>query len=167
MPRFDFAQSSPDAYRAMLGLERVVARSALEPTLRHLVKVRASQLNGCAFCLDMHWKDARADGESEQRLYGLDAWRESSYYTERERAALAWCEALTLLTDGHVPDEVYDAVRPHFSERDLADLSLAIVAINGWNRLMVASRRDAGSYVPGSAAAARGGAGAATPTPGG
>jgi AhpD family alkylhydroperoxidase len=156
MPRFDFAQSSPEAYRAMLGLERVVAQSALEPALRELVKVRASQLNGCAFCIDMHWKEARAAGESEQRLYGLDAWRESPYYTDRERAALEWCEALTLLAEGHVPDEVHEAVRPHFPERDLADLSLAIVAINGWNRLMVASRREAGTYVAGAKRQAHG-----------
>lgn len=149
-PRFDFAKASPDAYRAMLGLEHALAQSGLEPPLRELVKVRASQVNGCAFCLDMHWKEARALGESEQRLYGLDAWRESPYYTDRERAALEWCEALTLVAEGHVPDEVYEAVRPHFSERELADLTLAVVAINGWNRAMIASRREAGTHVPGS-----------------
>jgi AhpD family alkylhydroperoxidase len=147
-PRFDFAKASPDAYRAMVGLERALAQGAIEPPLRELVKVRASQMNGCAFCLDMHWKDARAAGESEQRLYGLAAWREAPWYTARERAALAWCEALTFLTDGYVTDEVYQAVRPHFSERELADLSLAIVTINAWNRLMIASRREAGTHVP-------------------
>lgn len=147
-PRFDFAKASPDAYRAMLGLERALAQGAIEAPLRELVKVRASQMNGCAFCIDMHWKEARAAGESEQRLYGLDAWRESPYYTVRERAALAWCEALTFLTDGYVPDEVHDAVRPHLSERELADLSLVVVTINAWNRLMIASRREAGTHVP-------------------
>src|SRR5919198_2756433 len=105
--------------------------------LLELVKMRASQINGCAFCLDMHSKDARARGESEQRLYLLNAWREAPFYTERERAALAWTEAVTLITDGHVPDDVYDEVRAHFSEKELADLTLAVATINAWNRLSI------------------------------
>ncbi len=112
------------------------------------LRLRASQLNGCAFCIDMHWKDARARGESEQRLYGLDAWRESPYYSARERAALAWCEALTLVAQGHVPDEAWAEVRPHFSDRELANLTLAVIAINGWHRLAIASRADAGGDAP-------------------
>ncbi len=154
MPRFDFAQASPDAYRAMAGLERMLSQCAIEPPLRELVKLRASQLNGCAFCIDMHWKDARAAGETEQRLYGLDAWEESPYYTPRERAALAWCEALTRVAEGHVPDEVYEEVRPHFTDRELADLTLAIVAINGWNRIAISTRREAGTHVPAARPAA-------------
>jgi AhpD family alkylhydroperoxidase len=114
--------------------------------------MRASQINGCAYCLDMHSKDARANGETEQRLYGLDAWRETPYYSERERAALEWTEALTLVADTHVPDDVYERVRKHFSEDELAHLSLAIVAINGWNRLNVAARTVPGDYVPRSLA---------------
>ncbi len=160
MPRFDFAQASPDAYRAMAGLERALAQCAIEPALRELVKLRASQLNGCAFCIDMHWKDARAAGETEQRLYGLDAWRESPYYSPRERAALEWCEALTLVAQSHVPDAVFDAVRPHFSDRELADLTLAIVAINAWNRVAISTRREAGSYAPPERVAAAEGAAA-------
>ena len=113
-----------------------------------MVKLRASQMNGCAYCIDMHWKDARAAGESEQRLYGLDAWREASYYTDRERAALEWTEALTNITDGHVPDAVYDAVRGHFSDKELADLTWAVAAINAWNRVAIAFRSEAGTYEP-------------------
>src|SRR3954454_10325727 len=120
-PRLDTGAVSPAAYRAMFGLEKFSHESSIEPKLAHLLKMRASQINGCAYCLDMHWKDARALGESEQRLYGLDAWREADYYTERERAALAWTEAVTNVQDGHVPDAAYDTVRSHFSERELAD----------------------------------------------
>jgi AhpD family alkylhydroperoxidase len=115
--------------------------------------MRASQINGCAFCLDMHSKDARAAGETEQRLYLLNAWREAPFYTERERAALAWTEALTLISDNHVPDEVYNEVRQYFSEQELVDLSLAVVAINGWNRLAISFRSEVGAYQPGMAAA--------------
>ncbi len=146
--RFDFTKASPGAYRALAGLERFLATSELDRGLLDLVRLRASQMNGCAYCIDMHWKDARAGGEGEQRLYGLDAWRESPYYSDRERAALEWCEALTFVADGHVPDDVYEAVRPHFSERELAELTLAIIAINGWNRLAIATRAEAGTYVP-------------------
>jgi AhpD family alkylhydroperoxidase len=137
---------------AMLGLEKQVSKGGLDNKLLHLVRMRASQINGCAYCLDMHSKDARAAGETEQRLYGLNAWRETPYYSARERAALEWTEALTLVTEGHVPDEVYERVRQEFSDDELAHLSLAIVAINGWNRLNVAVRTVPGDYVPGSLA---------------
>jgi AhpD family alkylhydroperoxidase len=113
-----------------------------------LVQLRASQINRCAYCIDMHWKDLRSAGETEQRLYGLDAWRESPYYSDRERAALAWTEAVTLATDGFVPDPVYDQVRSHFSEKELVDLTIAVVTINAWNRMNVAFRTEAGNYQP-------------------
>lgn len=135
--------------RALLGLS-VPQTSGLEPELLELVKMRASQINGCAFCLDMHTKDARAMGESEQRLYLLPAWRETDFYTERERAALAWAEALTEIADDRVPDEVFAEVRPHFSDDELAYLTLAVVAINSFNRFNVALRMPAGSYQPGA-----------------
>jgi AhpD family alkylhydroperoxidase len=141
-------RSVPDGYKAMSGLETYLATCGLEPILMHLVKLRASQINGCAFCIDMHWKDLRAEGETEQRLYGLDAWREAPYYTDRERAALAWTEAVTLVTQGHVPDEVYEAVRRHFDEKELSNLTLVISTINAWNRLAIAQRVKAGSYNP-------------------
>ena len=114
----------------------------------NLIDLRASQINGCAYCLDMHWKDLKAAGESDQRLYSLDAWRETPFYTDRERAALAWAEAVTLITDGHVPDEVYEEARRHFSEKELVDLTLGVVAINGWNRLSIAFRTVPGIYQP-------------------
>jgi AhpD family alkylhydroperoxidase len=147
-PRFNLA-IAPEAYRAMSGLEGYLKRSGVEPNLLHMVKLRASQINGCAYCIDMHWKDARAGGETEQRLYGLAAWEESPYYTDRERAALAWTEALTNLSDGHVSDAAYDTVRAHFGEKELADLSWAVAAINAWNRVAIASRAEAGTYKPG------------------
>ena len=147
-PRIEGAKVAPGVYHAMLGLETYLHQSGIEIPLLHLIKLRASQLNGCAYCIDMHWKDLRAVGESEQRLYGLDAWRESPYYTERERAALAWTEAVTLITDGHVSDEVYEEVRPHFSEKELADLTFAIATINAWNRLAISLRAEAGKYHP-------------------
>jgi len=147
-PRIDIAKISPGAYRAMAGLEQYIHSTSLEPGLVLLLKFRASQINGCAYCLDMHSKDARALGETEQRLYGLDAWRESPYYTDRERAALAWIEALTLIREGHVEDEVFEAARKVFSEQELVDLSMVAVAINGWNRIAIAFRAEAGSYQP-------------------
>jgi len=147
-PRIDIAKISPGAYRAMAGLEQYIHSTSLEPGLVLLLKFRASQVNGCAYCLDMHSKDARALGETEQRLYGLDAWRESPYYTDRERAALAWIEALTLIREGHVEDEVFEAARKVFSEQELVDLSMVAVAINGWNRIAIAFRAEAGSYQP-------------------
>ena len=146
--RFDAAALAPGAFHAMLGLERYLAGCGLEAKLLHLMKLRASQVNGCAYCIDMHWKDARALGETEQRLYGLDAWREAPYYTDRERAALAWTEAVTLVHVGQVPDEVYDAVRAHLSEQEVADLTVAAATINAWNRIAIASRAPAGSYRP-------------------
>ena len=152
--RIDVMHVSPGIIHAMLGLERQVQKAGLDSKLLDLVRMRASQINGCAYCLDMHSKDARAKGETEQRLYGLDAWRETPYYSPRERAALDWTEALTLVSETRVPDEVYERVREQFSEEELANLSLAIVAINGWNRLNVAARTVPGDYVPGNAAAA-------------
>jgi AhpD family alkylhydroperoxidase len=146
--RLNIAAVSAGAYHAMLGLEKYVHETSIEPKLVHLLKMRASQINGCAYCLDMHSKDARALGETEQRLYGLDAWREAPYYTDRERAALEWTEALTLVTDGHVPDEVYESARRQFSERELVELAMIAVAINGWNRLCIGFRVEAGTYQP-------------------
>src|SRR5690242_8258981 len=146
-PRLALRQVAPRLYDAQLRLEKAV-HGALEPTLLELVKTRASQINGCAFCLDMHTKDARAAGETEQRLYALSAWEETPFFTDRERAALAWTEAVTRVANTHVPDEVFQSVRKHFTEKELVDLTLAIVAINGWNRLAVAFRTVPGSYQP-------------------
>lgn len=143
--RFDY---SPKAYQPMQGLEKYLEECGLEESLLHLIKLRVSQINGCAYCLDMHWKDLRAIGENEQRLYSLDAWRECPYYTERERAALAWAEAVTLITDGHVPDAVHEEARGQFKEKELSDLTMVVVAINGWNRIAIASRMEPGTYQP-------------------
>jgi AhpD family alkylhydroperoxidase len=151
--RIDLMHVSPGIIQAMLGLERQVRKSGLDATLLDLVRMRASQINGCAYCLDMHSKDARANGETEQRLHGLVAWRDAPYYSARERAALEWTEALTLVSETHVPDDVYERARAQFTEDELMHLSLAIVAINGWNRLNVAARTVPGGYVPGSLAA--------------
>ena len=151
-PRISLMNVSPGIIHAMLGLEKQVSKAGLDGKLLDLVRLRASQINGCAYCLDMHSKEARAGGETEQRLYGPDAWRETPYYSARERAALEWTEALTLVTQGHVPDDVYERVRQEFSADELAHLSLAIVAINGWNRLNVAARTVPGDYVAGSLA---------------
>ena len=145
--RLDYRKSFPEALRAMAGLEDAVEASGLEPELLELVKMRASQLNGCAYCLDMHSKDARARDESEQRLHVLAAWREAPFYSERERAALAWCEALTLLPETGAPDAVYAQAREQFDEQELVALTLAIVAINGWNRFAVGFRTEVGGYV--------------------
>lgn len=147
-PRLNIGQLASGAYQALFSLEAYIASCGLEPNLKHLLKLRASQLNGCAFCIDMHWKDARALGEAEQRLYGLDAWEESPYYTDRERAAIAWVEAVTNLHDGHVPDSAFEQVRAHFSEKEVADLTVLAAAINAWNRLAIASRATAGGYKP-------------------
>ena len=148
-PRINFATVSPGALKAMLGLGNYLRQSDLDPNLLDLISLRVSQINGCAYCIDMHWKDLRAAGETEQRLYGLDAWREAPYYTERERAALAWAEAVTLVTDGHVPDEVFEQVHEHFDDEELVDLTLGLVAINGWNRLNIACRNTPGTYQAG------------------
>ena len=148
-PRLDAVKASPAAYQAMLALEMSVRKSShLEPSLIELVKMRASQINGCAYCLDMHSKDARAAGETEQRLYALNAWEETPFFTDRERAALAWTEAVTLVTQGHVSDAVYEEARQRFSEEELVNLSLAIVTINAWNRLSIAFRAVPGEYQP-------------------
>ncbi|MFL5327328.1 MAG: carboxymuconolactone decarboxylase family protein [Gemmataceae bacterium] len=144
--RMEYWKVAPGSFKAMSSLETYLRESGFDKTLLHMVKLRASQINGCAYCIDMHWKDARAAGESEPRLYGLNAWREASYYIDRERAALAWTEALTNITDGHAPDAIYDKVRGHFSEKELADLTWAIAAINAWNRVAIAFRSEAGSY---------------------
>jgi AhpD family alkylhydroperoxidase len=145
--RVDYSKVFPKGLEAMLGLEQSVRRSGLEPSLLELVKLRASQLNGCAYCLDMHSKDARAQGEDEQRLHVLAAWRETPFYSPRERAALAWCEALTLLPQTGAPDDVFDAVEAQFSTEEIAALTFQIVAINGWNRLAVGLRTPVGDYV--------------------
>ena len=145
-PRFNYVTTTPGLYHAMLGMEKYLHECGLEEPLIHLIKLRASQINGCAYCIDMHWKDLRAIGESEQRLYGLDAWRESPYYSDRERAALTWTEAVTLVAGGQVDDLVYEAVKPHFTEKELADLTFAIVTINGWNRLAISARTQPGRY---------------------
>ena len=147
--RLEFLKVSPRAVKALLGLQAVVNESGLEHSLLELVKMRASQINGCAYCLDMHSKDAIAAGETPQRLLLLDAWREAPFYSERERAALAWTEAVTRLHDGDVPDDVYEVARAQFSEEHLVMLSLAVIAINSWNRMLIPFRTEAGNYRPG------------------
>jgi AhpD family alkylhydroperoxidase len=146
--RIAYLKVAPGAYKAILGLEEYLHQCGPEATLLDLVKLRASQVNGCDYCIDMHWKDLRAAGENEQRLYGLDAWEESPYYSDRERAALAWTEAVTNIRDGHVRGEVYENVRKHFSDKELADLTLAVAAINAWNRLAISARTEPGTYQP-------------------
>ena len=147
-PRLDYAAANPAVAKAMAALEGTVRQSGLEHSLLELVKMRASMINGCAYCIDMHSKDARADGETEQRLYALSAWREAPFYTDRERAALAWTEAVTNVAETHVPDDVYDGVRACFSEKELVDLTLAVISINGYNRLAISFRRVPGAYQP-------------------
>ncbi|MCC6474761.1 MAG: carboxymuconolactone decarboxylase family protein [Burkholderiales bacterium] len=152
--RLDWTAVAPDGLAALLGLERYARGSGLEGALLELVKTRASQINGCAYCLDMHTKDARAHGETEQRLHALAAWREAPFYSARERAALAWTEALTCIAGSGVGDAAYDQARRHFGDKELVDLTLAVVTINGWNRLAIAFRTPAGNYQPGAHAAA-------------
>ncbi len=152
-PRLDYTKASSGAFKAMLGLEMHVSTSGLEPSLVGLVKLRVSQINGCAFCLDMHTKELRAAEETEQRLYLLSAWREAPMYTDREKAGLAWAEALTRIPNGGVPDDVFEQARNHFSEAQLVDLTLAIIAINGWNRLNIGFRTPTGNYIAQSAGA--------------
>ena len=144
--RYRMREVAPDAYRAMSSLERVVHDAGLPRPLVELVKMRASQLNRCAYCLDRHSKDAVALGIAPEKLFVLEAWREAPFYTERERAALAWTEALTLIADRGVSDDVYQEVRAHFSERELAALTMAIVVINGWNRIAISTRMEPGQY---------------------
>jgi AhpD family alkylhydroperoxidase len=146
--RLDARKAAPEVYRAMLALESAVKSSGLERNLLDLVRLRASQINGCAYCIDMHSKDLRAEGEGEERLYLLEAWREAPFYSDRERAALAWTEAVTQIAEGHVPDEVYVEARKHFRDDELVKLTLAVVAINGWNRFGIAFRAAPGHYQP-------------------
>jgi AhpD family alkylhydroperoxidase len=146
--RIRWVQVAPEAYKALSAVESYAANSSVGKPLVELIKLRVSQINGCAYCIDMHWKDLRAGGETEQRLYGLDAWEESPYYTPRERAALEWAEAVTTLGHERVSDRVYEVARSQFNERELVDLTMAIVAINSWNRLGIAFRAEAGAYVP-------------------
>lgn len=147
-PRINFTKVDPKSYQAMAGVESYVRQSGLEQPLLELIRMRASQINGCAYCLDMHSKDARAAGETEQRLYELNAWEEAPFYSERERAALAWTESLTLVSETHVPDGVFERVKKQFSEAEIVALSMAIVSINAWNRLAIAMRAVPGSYQP-------------------
>lgn len=146
--RIDFDALAGEASRALSSLDAFVARSGLETSLLYLIQLRASQLNGCAYCLDMHTKDARALGEQEQRLYTLSAWRETPFFTDRERAALAWTEAVTQVADGHVADAVYDHVREEFDEAEVAVLTAAVAAINAWNRVAISTRMVPGDYEP-------------------
>jgi AhpD family alkylhydroperoxidase len=139
-PRMNYYAASPDALKALMGLEAFVQKSGLEPALIDLVKTRASQINGCAYCLHMHTAEARKRGETEERLYVLPAWRESPLYTARERAALAWTEAVTLVADTRVPDDAYDEARRHFSETELVNLTVTVTAINAWNRMAISFR---------------------------
>jgi AhpD family alkylhydroperoxidase len=147
-PRIHFEKHAPEALRALYALERHLSASSLGEGLLHLIKMRASQINGCAYCLDMHSKDARANGETEQRLYALNAWRETPFFSDRERAALEWTESITYVAQTHVPDEVYESVRKQFSETELMDLTYAVIAINAWNRLAIATRAVPGVYQP-------------------
>jgi AhpD family alkylhydroperoxidase len=144
--RLDAARIAPELRTVMRNLENYVHQSGLEPTLLELVKLRASLINGCAYCIDMHTKVARSLGETEQRLYAVSVWRETPFYSERERAALAWTEAVTLVSVDQVPDEVYDLARRAFGEKELVDLTAAIIAINGWNRVAVAFRTVPGTF---------------------
>lgn len=146
--RLSYAEVAPDAIRPLLTLSAYVKHSGLDQKLLELVKIRSSQMNGCAYCLDMHTKDARKIGETEQRIYALSAWRETPFFTDQERAGLEWTEAVTAVGQSHVPDEIYELARKHFSEKELVDLTIAIVVINGWNRIAIAFRTVPGTYEP-------------------
>ena len=152
--RFDYRNFSAEPIQAMHALENYIATCGLDRGFIHLLKLRASQINGCAFCIDMHSIDARAAGESEQRLYALNAWRETPFFTDRERAGLAWVEAVTLVAETHVPDRVYDEARRHFSEKEIFDLTFIATTINAWNRIAIAARTPAGTYKPAAKTAA-------------
>jgi len=152
--RLDYAKYAHEPLRSLFAIERYLHDSGIDPKLLHMLKLRASQINGCAFCIDMHWKDAKAAGETEQRLYGLDAWRESPYYTARERAALEWTEAVTLVSQTRVPDDVYERVRAQYSEKEIVDLTLAVGMINLWNRVAISLRAVPGLYQPKQTSAA-------------
>lgn len=146
--RLNYSKIALESMKGLLEIEKYVADSGLDRTLFELVKTRASQINGCAYCIDMHTKDARSQGETEQRLYGLSAWKEAPFYSESERAALAWTEALTLIAENEVSDSLYQKVKEHFDDQTLMALTMAIVAINGWNRLAIAFRTEVGNYEP-------------------
>jgi AhpD family alkylhydroperoxidase len=146
--RINYSKTAPAGIEILHNLEKYVKNSGLEPSLLELVRMRASQINKCAFCIDMHTKDARSSGESEQRLYGLSAWRETPFYNERERAALAWTEEVTRVYEDQVPDAAYQEARKFFNEKELVDLTLAVIAINSWNRLAISFRTLPGSYLP-------------------
>lgn len=146
--RLSYSKAAPEGIEILRKLESYIKKAGLEPDLVELVKLRASQINGCAYCIDMHTKDARSQGESEQRLYGVSAWQEAPFYNERERAALAWTESVTKISEAQLPDEIYNLVKKHFTERELVDLTLAVIAINSWNRLAISFRTPAGSYQP-------------------
>lgn len=150
-PRIDYASASPGALKAMLQMESFVRQSGLDPKLLELVKIRASQMNGCAYCIDMHTKDARHKGETEQRIYALDAWRETPFFTDKERAGLAWTEALTNIQQGHAPEAVYQELSRHFDEGERVNLTLAITTINAWNRIAIGFRAVPGIYQPAAA----------------
>lgn len=145
--RLDWYKTLPEGYKAMLDLQQVVDKSNIDHKLLELIKIRASQINGCAHCLEMHTKDALALGENDKRIYLLSAWRETPFYSERERAALAWCESLTNLSQTGTPDEVYLEVEKLFTSTEIVELTLAIVAINSWNRLAVGFRSEVGNYI--------------------
>jgi AhpD family alkylhydroperoxidase len=147
-PRLDYRKFRPEPLQAMLLLEQYIASCGLDHKLVHMLKLRVSQINGCAYCIDMHSLDARAAGETEQRLYALDAWRETPFYTERERAALAWVESITRVSETHVPDSVFDEVKAHFSDQEIVDLTFVASTINAWNRLAVPLRSVPGRYRP-------------------
>ena len=146
--RLDYSKVLPEGMKAINAVDRYSSSCGLEPSLLELIKLRASQINGCAYCIDMHSKDARTKGETEQRLYGLNVWRETPYYTDRERAALAFTEAVTLIANQHVPDEIYEQARQQFSDEELVKLMIAIVIINTWNRFAITFRDEPGSYQP-------------------
>ncbi len=147
-PRIDYRKYAQEPLQQLLAIEKYIAESGLEPKLIHLIKMRASQINGCAYCLDMHSIDARTAGESEQRLYTLEAWRETPFFSERERAALAWAEAVTLISQTHAPDDVYADLQKHFSEKEIVDLTLVAAMINLWNRVAISTRAVPGRYRP-------------------
>ena len=155
-PRIDYRKLAQEPLKPLLAVEKYLGGCGLEHKLLHLVKMRASQINGCAYCLDMHSLDARADGETEQRLYTLDAWAETPFFTDRERAALAWTEAVTLVSQTHVPDDVYEETKKHFSEKEIVDLTFAVGMINMWNRLAISTRAVPGRYKSAQTAAASG-----------
>ena len=144
--RIEYAQVAPGAVEAMHALEKYVRTCGIEPKLLEFIKIRASQINGCAYCLDMHAKDVRSQSETEQRIYALNAWRETPFFTEKERAALSWTESVTQISTSHVPDEVYEIARQYYDEKELVNITLAVIAINGWNRLAISFRRVPGAY---------------------